>query len=242
MQGTRSRPRPDSEEGGALARRRVTRFNGSARALLTVLLAGGALLLQIPTTASAQTDPVGDAEQAVAAAAEAADDAAEAYFAQLNRFELLETGMNATEEQLDELSAQAKRLRRNLRERAALAYLRAGNNGVEFGLGSEQQALESARRKTILDGLNEGDNDVAARLTDVTDSLKAKRSQLEADRQAQAETLADLETEQAALDAKLAEAQAIRNEAVARQQAEDAARAAAEAAAQAAAEAEAEAA
>ena len=206
-----------------------------------LLLTGGALLLQTPT-APAQTDPVDDAEQAVAAAAAAADEAADAYFAVLNRFELLETGIVTTEEQLDELSAQAKRLRRNLRERSALAYLRAGSGNLEFGLGSEEQALETARRKTILNELNESDNDVAAQLADVTDSLKTKRSQLETDRQAQGEALARLETEQAALDAKLAEAQAIRNEAVARQQAEEAARAAAEAAAQAAAEAEAEAA
>lgn len=206
-----------------------------------LLLAGGALLLQIPT-AAAQTDPVDEAEQAVAAASAAADDAADAYFAQLARFERLETDIVATEEQLDELSAQAKKLRRSVRERAALAYLRGGNGGIEFGLGSEQQALETARRATLLNELNEGDNDVAARLADVTDSLEAKRGQLETDRQAQAEALERLETEQAALDAKLAEAQVLRNEAIARQQAEEAARAAAEAAAQAAAEAEAEAA
>jgi hypothetical protein len=183
---------------------------------------------------------VGDAEDAVAAAAAAADDAADAYFAQLSRVELLDTDIVTTEEQLDELEAEAKRLRRNLRERAALAYLRSGNGSLEFGLGTEEQALETARRRTILNRLNESDNDLAGDLDDVTDSLQAKRGQLEADRAAQEEALGRLEAEQVALDAKLAEAQALRNEAVAKQQAEEAALAAAEAAAAAEATAEAE--
>ena len=191
-------------------------------------------------TASAQTDPVGDAEAAVAAAAAAADDAADAYFTQLSRFEVLQNDIATTEEQLGELATEAKRLRGQLRDRAALAYLRSGNSNVAFGLGTEEPALETARRRIILNRLNESDNDLATDLGDVTDSLRTKRAQLEADHAAQEDVLARLEAEQVALDAKLAEAQALRNEAVAQRRAAEAARAAAEAAAAAEAEAAAE--
>jgi hypothetical protein len=196
----------------------------AAGAALTGVLA---LLLAAPVAAAPGGDPVAEADRAVAEAQGAADAAADSYFEQLARFESLGVEIAATEERLVELDARADELRATVQERAAHAYRRSGDTDVELGFRDEEDAMSSARRTVLLDGLNEQDNDAAAALADVTESLEAKREQLSADRGQQEQVLADLKAEQVALDAMLAEAQARRNEAVAQQQAAAAAAAAA---------------
>ncbi len=176
-------------------------------------------LLCLSAPAQGQTDPVGDAEATVAQARAEADRAAGSYLELLTRSETLDAEMAATEQQLTELAARAEKLRATVQGRAADAYLRVGSADVEFGLGSDEQAMEVARRTALLNRLNETDNEAAQQLADLTDSLQAKRAKLQADRAAYEETLNLLRDEQARLDAKLAKAQAARNAALAKQQA-----------------------
>ena len=144
----------------------------------------------------------------MAAAGAEADRAADAYLGMLTLAQTLDAEIAAAEQELEDLAAQAERLRAQLQERAAQAYLRSGSTDIEFGLDSDEAALETARRTTLLNRLNESDNEVAEKLAEVTDSLETRRTQLRADRAAHEETLARLREEQAAVDAKLAEAQA----------------------------------
>jgi hypothetical protein len=168
------------------------------------------VLLSAGGAAMAQTDPSGDAQQAVAAAESEADRAADQYFEQLARFETLDVEIAATERRLHELKARVDELRERAQERAALAYVRSGENDIEFGWAEEEQAFAAARRTELLGRLNESDSDVVDDLRRATDSLEAERSELETERAAQKDALAQLEAEQKTLDAKLAEAQARR--------------------------------
>jgi len=208
----------------------VTRRHRLVRAVAAAVV-GTAFLLLAVGPAGAQTDPVEEAQQAVAAARAEADQAADAYFEQLSRFKTLEGEIGATMTRLEELEARAAELREIVQDRAALAYLRSGSTDLEFGLDSDEEALEVARRSALLDRLNRSDNDAAEELAGLTDSLRAKRARLESDRADQKAALAGLKEQQEALDAKLAAAQASHNAAVAAEQA-----AAREAAEQAAAE------
>ncbi|MGQ0805088.1 MAG: transglycosylase family protein [Actinomycetota bacterium] len=148
----------------------------------------------------------------------AADRAAGSYLELLTRSETLDAEMRATEQQLEEMGARLEELRATLRGRAATAYIRSGSTDIEFGLGSDEAALEVARRSALLNRLNESDNEVAEQLADLTEALEAKRAKLQADRAAYEETLTLLRDEQAQLDAKLAKAQAARNTALAKAQ------------------------
>lgn len=217
--------------GGALARRRVTRSHGSARGLAASLLGAALVVLAPPATASGPTDPLDEAEADVAAIREEIDAAAGSYFELLDRAEALEANIAATEENLRTLQARADDLRRVVKERAASAYLRSGSTSLEFGLDGDEDALEVARRATLLNRLNRSDNEAAEELAELTATLDRRRAELDADRAAYEETLELLRTEQAELDAKLADAQARRADIVARREAE-----AREAAAAAAAE------
>jgi len=173
-------------------------------------------LLVVASPAPAQTDPVDDTETAVADARAAADRAAGSYLELLARSEILDKEMATTEQQLEEMSARIDALREEMEGRAVTAYLRAGSTSVEFGLGSDEVALEVARRSALLNRLNQSDNELAARLSELTEGLQAKREKLRTDRAAYEETLTLLRDEQAQLDAKLAKAQAARNAALAK--------------------------
>ena len=187
--------------------------------------------------AAAQTDPVDDAEQALAAASAEADRAAGDYLDLLARAEALDAEMATTEQELQELTARIERLRATVQGRAAAAYLRSGSTDIEFGVSSDEEALEVARRSALLNRLNESDNEAAEQLDELTDTVEARREQLRADRAEHEEALTRLREEQAQLDAKLAEAQAAYNTAVAARAAQEAAaREAAEAAEEAAEE------
>ncbi|MBA2326077.1 MAG: hypothetical protein H0V95_05465, partial [Actinobacteria bacterium] len=187
--------------------------------MAAVVAAGAALFATAWTPAGAQTDPVGDAEETVADARAEADRAAGNYLKLLTRAETLDADMAATEQQLEEMAARLEDLKTALRGRAATAYLRSGSTDLEFGLGSDEVALEVARRSALLNRLNESDNEVAQQLADLAEALEAKRAKLRADRAAYEKTLTLLRDEQAQLDAKLAKAQAARNTALAEQQA-----------------------
>src|SRR6266508_948035 len=165
----------DRDRGSGALSRRVT-------LALPGLVVSGLLCLSAP--AQGQTDPVGDAEATVAQARAEADRAAGSYLELLTRSETLDAEMAATEQQLTELAARAEKLRATVQGRAADAYLRVGSADVEFGLGSDEQAMEVARRTALLNRLNETDNEAAQQLADLTDSLQAKRAKLQADRAA----------------------------------------------------------
>lgn len=162
------------------------------------------------TALPGQTDPIGDAERAVAAAEAEADRAADQYFEQLAKFETLEVEIADTERHLRELDARVDTLREQVEERALLAYVRSGDSQVEFGFAEEEQAFAAARRTELLEKLNQSDADAATELARVTSALEAERSRLAAEKQAQEDALAALRAEQESLDAKLAEAQARR--------------------------------
>jgi peptidoglycan hydrolase CwlO-like protein len=183
--------------------------------MLALLVAGAAVAWATAVPAGAQTDPLAEADEAVASARAEADAAAGAYFEILNRSQTIAVEIERTEQQLSDLTAQMKRLRREVRDRAALAYVRSGNTTIDFSVRSDEEALEAARRATLLNRLNETDRELAGRLADMTATVEAKRSQLDADRAAFEKTLERLRDEQAQLDAKLAAAQARHSEAIA---------------------------
>lgn len=160
--------------------------------------------------AAAQTDPAAEAQEAVTAAESEADRASDQYFEQLATFEALDVEIAATERRLRELKARVDDLRERAEERAALAYVRSGDSDIEFGWAEEDQAFAAARRTELLERLNESDNEIADDLRRATESLDAERAELESERAAQEEALAQLKAEQETLDAKLAEAQARR--------------------------------
>ncbi len=174
-----------------------------------VAVAAGAVL-GAGGVAAAQTDPVGEAQQAVGAVEAEADRAADQYFEQLAKFETLDVEIATTERRLRELSGRVNELRERVEERAALAYGRSGSSEIDFGWAEEDQAFAAARRTELLEQLNDSDNDAADDLRRATESLEAQRTELDAERAAQEEALAQLKAEQETLDARLAEAQARR--------------------------------
>jgi hypothetical protein len=75
-------------------------------------------------------------------------------------------------------------------------------------LVESSDTLDSARRAQLIDRVNEHDQDVYAKLHAVTNDLHKQQRELRATRQAQADALDSLKAQGAAIDAKLAQAEA----------------------------------
>ncbi|MET0628022.1 MAG: transglycosylase family protein [Acidimicrobiia bacterium] len=154
--------------------------------------------------AAAETTPAQASEPSVESLRADADAIAGQYFSTLTRAHELDDEIARTERQVDDLEAQAAKARAAARERALIAYRQAGSQLAV--VVESDNVLDATRRARLIEQVNEHDNDVYAKLRKVSSDLQAQRRSLESGRAAQADALADLSQQGAAIDAKLAEA------------------------------------
>src|SRR5262249_33642171 len=124
----------------------------------------------------------------------------------LERVQSLDDDITNSERLVDQLSTKAKQARAAARARALVAYTSAGSQLST--LVDSNNTLDSARRAKLIDRVNEHDEDVYATLQKATRALHKQQRQLRDTRQAQSSALDDLKAQGAAIDAKLAEAEA----------------------------------
>ena len=147
---------------------------------------------------SAGTDP------SVASLRADADAIATRYFAALTRANELDDEITQNEAVVADLEARAARARTSARDRAVVAYRQSGSRLAAVIDGGD--VLDAARRVRIIDQVNHQDLSTYTRLEKVTQDLQDQRHTLQANRAAHADALATLQTESAAIDAKLADA------------------------------------
>jgi len=148
---------------------------------------------------------------ASASAPSAADLRAEAdrlgaeYFSTLASFAQADAAVRDNEAAVADLRAKAARAKATARERALFAYKSSGS-GLSAVISGDTTA-SAARRVQLIDRVNARDNTAFKSFRATAKQLRAKQQALRDTRQAQEQALADLKTQGAALDAKLAEAQ-----------------------------------
>jgi len=149
--------------------------------------------------------PAASAEDAAGLRAQA-DALAGRYFAAMARAHALDAEIARTEAAIADLSTRAARLRDVARARAIVAYERGGT-GLAAVLDAGD-AAEMSRRIHLLAGVNAIDLSASRRLRALAAGLAEHRAALAAQRQAQTDALNTLRADGAAIDAKLAAAQA----------------------------------
>jgi hypothetical protein len=135
-----------------------------------------------------------------------ADALSNKYFAALERVQSLDDDIARSEQLVDQLSARAKQAKDAARARALLAYTSSGTQLSTLVDGSD--TLETARRAHLIDRVNEHDQDVYAELQKATRALNRQQRELRATRDAQADAVDELKAQGAAIDVKLAQAEA----------------------------------
>jgi peptidoglycan hydrolase CwlO-like protein len=214
--------------------------------LVVALTVGGRLLIPslaaTTTPASAQdTDPVTQANDAVAEAQAQVDAVAGAYFDALQHAQELDAQISDRQARIDESRQRVTELRAITKDRAVAAYKRTGNTLGSVFLDSPG-ATDTVHRIKLLDIVNAHDDDAVRALRHTQDDLSRERQDLEAAREEQASALDRLKEQDQQVNAKLVVAQAQRQAALDQQLQAQQQAAAEAAAAQAAAEAAAEAA
>jgi hypothetical protein len=116
----------------------------------------------------------------------------------------LDTDIDRGQQLVTELLARAKQARANARARALLAYTSSGLQLATLIDGTN--TLDAARRAHLIDRVNASDESTYAKLHAATRALRKQQRVLEETRQAQADALATLKDQGAAIDAKLAQA------------------------------------
>lgn len=196
------------------------------------LFAGPALLLALAVplapAAAAPAPDAGGAEARVDAARQESDALAERYFAELDRFQVVGSEIEATEQRMADIRAESEGLRVVVAARALRAYKDGGN--VDFMLGGDD-ITDVARGAKLLTAANERDDDAVAQLGLLTDDLAARRVELERSREEQSAALEELKVAQRRVDANLRAAVADQQAVAARLEAQAAAERAAAAAA-----------
>jgi septal ring factor EnvC (AmiA/AmiB activator) len=153
-----------------------------------------------------------EAQARVTDSVRAADEAVGAFNAAQSEFYRLEDEIASANRAIEALRVEQQRLALLARVRAVVAY-KGGTNELENLVG-EDSVMDAGRRATLLDRANARGNDAMARLTDVTDDLRAREESLQSDLERQEDAVAELkrrqeETQQAVEDARRAE-QALR--------------------------------
>lgn len=167
--------------------------------VILVALASGLGGVIVPVTAGAQSSTQADAT--VAQLRKDADQAAQTYFDALARSETLESQIADIEAQLPALQARRRELRAEARLRAALAYIRAGEQtGAFFDLSD---LADAARRSQWLEGLSARDHVAFDELIQTTAELDARKLQVQQARDAQRAALEQLQTQLRGINAKL---------------------------------------
>jgi hypothetical protein len=192
----------------------LVRRSGS-RALRAGLLVAlcGTLVTLTALGAHAQSAPT-DAKSSASLRADAEALSAK-YFAALERVQSLDDELTRSGALVDDLTERAKEARAAVRARARLAYTSAGTQLST--LVESDDTLDSARRAHLIDHVNAREQDVYDELTRATEVLQKEQRALRQTRAAQADALDALKTQGAAIDAKLAQAEAQERDAAATQ-------------------------
>jgi murein DD-endopeptidase MepM/ murein hydrolase activator NlpD len=146
----------------------------------------------------------------------------------------IETRIGGVETEVRELRARMTELRGAISARARLAYQSGGSGILEVLLDSESLS-DFSDRAEYLGRMARDDSDLLLELDVVGEKLRRRESDLQSLRASQADILAELQADQAAIADTIEEAQAVLRDLEERKAAEDAAAAAAERAAREAA-------
>jgi Transglycosylase-like domain len=176
-----------------------------SRALCTGLLVLSitAFAVFFAPLAHAQTTTPAAGDNATTLRAEA-DAASGRYFAALDRVQALDSDIARNQQVVEAMLARAKKARADARERALIAYTSSGTQLSTLVDGSD--TIDTARRAQLIDSVNQRDETVYAKLRDATRALHKQQRVLRETRAAQADALAQLRDQGAAIDAKLAQA------------------------------------
>jgi murein DD-endopeptidase MepM/ murein hydrolase activator NlpD len=124
------------------------------------------------------------------------------------RSEQVTAELRQTQFALAEAQAEYQGLKSDLEERARQAYITGPGSGLEFLLGASSIADLSARMEYV-NALSQEDADLATEVQNVRNTLAAKKEDQEKLQAKAAKALKKVESEQAALDAKFDEQQAV---------------------------------
>jgi len=124
------------------------------------------------------------------------------------RWEQITAQLHQTQFALAEAQAEYQGLKSDLEERARQAYITGPGSGLEFLLGATSIADLSARMEYV-NALSQEDADLATEVQNVRNTLAAEKADQQKLQAKAAKALKRVETESAALDAKLAEQQDI---------------------------------
>src|SRR5258705_5887449 len=179
----------------------LVRQSGSRALVLGVLVA-------LCATVGTALAPFADAQTTSSASdlRAQADALSSKYFTALERVSSLDDDIAHSEQLRDDLLARAKAARAAARARALVAYTSAGTQLDALVAGYD--TLEAAHRAHLIDRVNAHDQDVYETLHTATRALHKQERELRATRQAQADALDELKAQGAAIDAKLAQAEA----------------------------------
>jgi hypothetical protein len=170
---------------------------------------GVGVLVLLCTAVAALLAPVAQAQSTPSTASDLraeADALSNRYFDALERVQSLDDDLARSQQMVDDLLARAKQARAAARARAAVAYTSSGTQFATLVDGDD--TLDAARRAHLIDRVNAHDEDVYAALHRATRALHKQQKELRATRQAQSDALDELRTQGAAIDAKLAQAEA----------------------------------
>jgi murein DD-endopeptidase MepM/ murein hydrolase activator NlpD len=124
------------------------------------------------------------------------------------RWEQITSELHQTRVALAEAQAEYLGLKSDLEERARQAYITGPGSGLEFLLGATSIVDLSARMEYV-NALSQEDADLATEVQNVRNTLAAKKEDQEKLQTKRAKALKRVESEQAALDAKFDEQQAV---------------------------------
>ncbi len=124
------------------------------------------------------------------------------------RWEHVTAELRQTQLALAEAQAEYQGLKSDLEERARQAYITGPGSGLEFLLGATSIADLSARMEYV-NALSQEDADLATEVQNVRNTLAAKKEDQEKLQAKAAKALKKVESEQAALDAKFDQQQAV---------------------------------
>jgi peptidoglycan hydrolase CwlO-like protein len=142
--------------------------------------------------------------QLTAEAAEIAERREQAY----GRWEQITEELRTTTEQLHRAQDRYRELQDQLEARAREAYMTGAGTSLEFVLGATSFADLSARMEFV-NALSETDGDLAVEVQNLKNDLSAQQEGEQRLQEKAAKLLRQVEVEQAALDAKLAEQQRV---------------------------------
>lgn len=129
-------------------------------------------------------------------------------FDALARWEQITEELHNTRQDLDVAQTEFSRLQQQLEDRIRETFITGPGSGFEFILGATSMADLSARVE-YMNALNDTDADLATEVQNLKNALQVEKDDQERLQARAAEALLEVQTEQAALDAKLAEQQAI---------------------------------